>query len=79
MIGCTDYVRCDCCYAPMHGILSGDARKTCHECGGRPLIADLPTHRELVRMARERVRQMYQPRPTTRRPFPRNPNLPGAA
>lgn len=68
MIGFARYVRCDCCYAVMLGILSDQARATCHGCGGRAIIGELPTHQALVRRARERLGRADSPARPPRRP-----------
>ena len=62
MIGFTRYVRCDSCFTQMLGIISPEARDTCHGCGGRALIGELPMHQRLVRRAKVRLDRGEPPR-----------------
>jgi hypothetical protein len=71
MIGFTRYVRCDCCYMQMLGIISDTARRTCHRCGGSALIGQTPSYRDRLRRARERIGRWM--------PEPRRPRTPRAA
>jgi hypothetical protein len=63
MIGFAKYVRCECCYGQMLGIVSPDARDTCHGCGGRSLIGEMPARQALVRRAKERLVNWEPPKP----------------
>jgi hypothetical protein len=68
VIWVTRYVRCDACRDLMIGIMSSDARETCHGCGGRAIIGNKPRYRDRIRRAKERMRP-EPPRPRT--PGPR--------
>ena len=46
----------------MLGIISPEARDTCHGCGGRALIGELPMHQRLVRRAKVRLDRGEPPR-----------------
>jgi hypothetical protein len=71
MIGVTRYVRCDGCFTQMLGILSPDARETCHGCGGHAIIGERASYQRLVRRAKERCGRSDPPRPKPRSPGPR--------